>query len=64
MILVTAITMYALAGAIFAIAFVARGIDRLDLAARGSGVAFRLIVIFGAAALWPLLLRKWIGAKS
>ena len=64
MILATAITMYALAGAIFAIAFVSRGIDRLDQAARGSGVAFRLIVIPGAAALWPLLLRKWIGAKS
>ena len=64
MILATAITMYALAGAIFAIAFVARGIDRLDPAARGSGVAFRLIVMPGAAALWPLLLGKWIGAES
>ena len=64
MILVTAITMYALTGAIFASAFVTRGIDRLDQAARGSGIAFRLIVIPGAAALWPLLLRKWIGAKS
>lgn len=64
MILAMAITLYALVGAMFAVAFVARGIDRIDQTARGSGVAFRLIVIPGAAALWPLLLRKWIGAQS
>jgi len=59
-----AMTVYALIGAVFAIAFVMRGIDSVDEVARSSGIGFRLIVIPGAAALWPLLLRKWIGAKS
>jgi hypothetical protein len=59
-----AMTVYALIGAVFAIAFVTSGIDRVDPVARVSGMGFRLIVIPGAAALWPLLLRKWIGAKS
>ena len=64
MIVAIAMAIYALIGAVFAIAFVMRGIDFVDAAARGSGIGFRLIVIPGAAALWPLLLRKWIGAKS
>ena len=58
------VTVYALIGAVFAIAFVMRGIDSVDEAARNSGIGFRLIVMPGAAALWPLLLRKWPGAKS
>jgi hypothetical protein len=59
-----AMTVYALVGVVFAVAFVMCGIDALDEAARGSGIGFRLIVMPGAAALWPLLLRRWIGAKS
>ena len=55
---------YALVGAVFAVAFVLRGIGRVDPVARGSGVGFRLVVVPGAAALWPVLLRKWMEAKS
>ena len=42
-------------GAIFAVPFVIRGVDRLDPDAHGSGWGFRLILLPGVAALWPLL---------
>ena len=54
---------YAAIGALFALAFAWRGAARLDPAARASGVAFRLIILPGAAALWPLLLVKWRRAR-
>lgn len=58
--LVAALALYALAGAVFAVWFVAGAVDRLDPGARGAGRAFRIVVFPGAAALWPVLLRKWI----
>jgi len=51
---------YAVIGLLFAIAFVATGISRLDPAAKGSGFGFRLIILPGVVALWPLLLARWI----
>lgn len=54
-----ALAVYALAGAVFAAAFVLYGIHRVDPAAADAPAGFRLIVIPGAAALWPLLLRRW-----
>ena len=57
---VNALTGYALLGAIFAIAFVWFGIHRVDDGARHAPIGFRLIVMPGVAALWPLLLARWI----
>ncbi len=53
---------YGLVGVVFASAFVARGVGRVDRAAKGASWAFRLMILPGAAALWPLLLRKWVRA--
>ena len=58
--LVDALAVYGLAGAIFAAAFVMAGIHQVDPVAKHAPVSFRLIVIPGAAALWPLLLVRWI----
>ena len=55
---------YVILGAIFAVAFVARGVDRIDSAARGTGLGFRALILPGVVALWPVLLRRWWGAKS
>lgn len=49
-------------GVVFAIAFVLRGVGRIDTAATGAPLGFRLLIIPGSAALWPLLLRRWIAA--
>jgi len=59
-VLVDVLAAYGLAGTLFAAAFVTVGIRRVDPVAEHAPVGFRLIVIPGAAALWPLLLARWI----
>lgn len=54
--------LYSGMGVIVATAFVVRGVGRVDPAARSASWAFRLLILPGAAALWPLVLRRWIGA--
>ena len=51
--------LYLLAGLVFAVAFALRGCERLDPAAATGSWGFRLVIVPGAAALWPLLLRRW-----
>ena len=58
--LVRALGVYAALGAIFAIAFVTRGVEQIDPAAKGASRGFRLIIVPGVVALWPILLRRWI----
>ena len=60
---VDALTLYAIAGLVFAIAFVAWGVSRVDEHASGAAWGFRLIILPGVAALWPLLLRRWMRAR-
>jgi len=55
---------YALAGIVFALAFVTVGVTRLDPAARSTSWAFRALIIPGSAALWPLLAVKWVRRKG
>jgi hypothetical protein len=51
---------YAIIGVLFACAFVVRGVERLDPLAAGTGIGFRLLILPASAALWPLLLRRWL----
>lgn len=63
--LVDLITFYAVLGAFFAIAFAARGAQRIDPVARGASWGFRLLIVPGAVALWPLLAWRWLrGAEA
>ena len=55
---------YTLIGVVFAAAFVARGVARVDPAARGGTVGFRILIFPGAAALWPLLFARWMRAPK
>ena len=57
---VEALFLYTAVGAVFAVAFVTAGVQRVDPDAKGSGMVFRLLILPGSAALWPLLLRRWI----
>jgi hypothetical protein len=57
------ITAYLVAGLVFAAAFLRTGVSRLDSHAEGSGVAFRLILLPGVLALWPLLLWRWVTGR-
>lgn len=57
--LVTAAGAYVAAGATFAAAFVTWGVGRIDPAARHATAGFRLIILPGVTALWPLLALRW-----
>jgi hypothetical protein len=59
-----AFAVYGAGGAVFGLAFVAVGIARIDPEARGMSPAARLLLIPGAAALWPLMLYKWLAHKA
>jgi len=58
--LIWVVAAYAAGGVVFGVLFLARGVDRLDPVARGAGVGFRLIILPGVAAFWPLLLARWL----
>lgn len=53
---------YAVPGMAFAILFVFAGVGRVDRVAIGAPWTFRLLIWPGAAALWPMMLLKWIHA--
>jgi len=62
-IFVYTLTLYAALGVAFAVPFLIAGVSRIDPHAAGAGIAFRLLVFPGVAALWPFLLRRWIGVR-
>ncbi|WP_460555680.1 hypothetical protein [Ferruginibacter profundus] len=51
--------LYLVAGFLFAICFLSKGIQKVDTTAHGSGWGFRLIIMPGTIVLWPVLLNKW-----
>ena len=56
---VWALTVWVVVGLIVGVPFILRGVGRVDpLAAEGS-VGFRLAILPGVVALWPLVLRRW-----
>ena len=54
---------YSLCGLAVGVPFVLRGVDRVDASARGASVGFRLLILPGMVALWPLMAAKWIRAR-
>ena len=53
--LVRIVGFYLLLGVIFAVPFVARGVNRVDPAAVKGTRGFRMLIYPGVVALWPLL---------
>ncbi|MBI1237854.1 MAG: hypothetical protein GC199_00780 [Alphaproteobacteria bacterium] len=51
-------------GAAFAILFLTFGVARVDPAAQGTSTAFRLLILPGVVALWPLLLVRWLTHRA
>ncbi len=62
--ILTAFGIYGAIGLIFAAFFVAWGASRLDEAAHGMPLQVRLILIPGAAALWPYLAWRQIRGEG
>lgn len=57
--IVGVVGVYAVVGVLFAGVFVTRGVGVIDPIARNSGWRFRVLLIPGAAAYWPLLAKRW-----
>lgn len=55
---------YVAAGALFAAAFVTWGVGRVDPVARAGSPGFRLIILPGVIALWPLLASRWFARRT
>ena len=51
---------YLAIGFLFAIAFIFKGLEKVDEGAHGGTWGFKVIIIPGITALWPFLLIKWI----
>jgi hypothetical protein len=60
--IVAIVSAYVACGLLFGLAFITAGVGRVDAAARGTSAGFRLLILPGTAALWPLLAARWVRA--
>jgi hypothetical protein len=51
-------------GFVFACAFVIAGAGRIDPAAQGAPLGFKLLIIPGCIAFWPFLAKRWVGGAT
>jgi hypothetical protein len=61
--LLSVVGVYLALGAVFGVAFVSR-VQRIDPAARGMPLSARLLVLPGAAVLWPMLAWNWLRGRA
>jgi len=61
-VLLDALAVYAAVGIVAALAFVAFGVTRVQAAPVSLGA--RILLLPGAAALWPYVLLRWIKAPA
>jgi hypothetical protein len=62
--IVGALVAYGAAGAVFALLFLAFGVGSVDPDAKAMPVTARIVVFPGAAALWPLMLARWLARRG
>ena len=63
-IFVTLLGAYFLIGLLFGAWFVFKGVSRVDAGMTEAKWNLRLLLLPGAMAFWPLLLRKYLNAKK
>jgi hypothetical protein len=56
------VLIYLLAGVLFVIPFLWKGIVKVDEGAHGGSVGFKIMITPGVIVFWPVLLRKWLTA--
>lgn len=55
---------YLLAGMLFSIIFLWKGIEKVDAGVKGSGIFFKLLIFPAMTVFWIVFLRKWIKSKQ
>ena len=61
--IVVAASVYFSLGLIVGVPFVWWGVSKIDPAAGGTSIGFRMLILPGTVALWPLMARKWFSAR-
>lgn len=56
--------LYLAIGATVGFLFLALGVSRLDTAAKGASLFFRLTIFAGCAVLWPYIVLRWLSGKA
>ena len=56
--------LYLAIGALFALVFVSVGVRRIDSAAQGVSLGFKLTIFTGCMLLWPLMLVTWMTRRA
>ena len=59
-----ALVFYFACGLVFAVPFALVGVKRIDPHAAHSSWGFRLLIAPGAMAVWPVLLKRWLGGTK
>jgi hypothetical protein len=54
--------LYLSCGLLFGSTFITAGAGKVDAAARGTSVPFRLLILPATVAFWPFLAARWIKA--
>ena len=57
------ILIYLIAGAVFVVPFLMKGLTKVDESAHGGTIGFKIIIIPGVIVFWPMLLSKWMKAS-
>jgi len=57
--LVLLVELYLGLGLLFALFFVTKGAGKIDPTAKAGTLGFRLLIIPGTMAFWPLLAKRW-----
>lgn len=58
-----ALANYVVIGLVVAVPFVSFGIGRVDPAAKTAPWSFRVLVLPGVIAMWPLVLSRWLSSR-
>ncbi len=58
--LLATVGIYGLIGLVFGLWFVVRGVGRVDLVARDGSRGFRILILPGVAAFWPLFVWRLV----
>ena len=64
MVLIDLLALYAVVGAVTALAFVTFGIARVLPAGTPVTLGARVLLLPGAALLWPYVLLRWVKART
>ena len=62
--LINALGFYLLIGFLFSLLLLWKGLAKIDPNTIGSGIGFKLLVLPGLCAFWPLFVRKWLKSSK